>query len=71
VPTPVNGLASGIVALGAGGYHSCAVNSGGTEKCWGNDSFGQLGIGRLDHSTAPVVAVNFSDVIFANGFDLN
>jgi alpha-tubulin suppressor-like RCC1 family protein len=40
-----------IVAVSAGGLHSCALNHRGRVWCWGDDSTGQLGIDAGD--TAP------------------
>ena len=45
VPTAVNGLGagSGVIALAAGGYHTCALKSDGAVLCWGDNGIGQLG----------------------------
>ena len=43
VPTQVSGLTSGIVAIAAGGLHTCAVSAEGSVKCWGSGELGQLG----------------------------
>lgn len=44
VPVEVTGLTGGL-DVGAGTGHSCALISGGTAKCWGLGTSGQLGNG--------------------------
>jgi alpha-tubulin suppressor-like RCC1 family protein len=39
-------MTSGVTAMTGGGYHTCAV-TGGAVKCWGDNYYGQLGIGSL------------------------
>jgi alpha-tubulin suppressor-like RCC1 family protein len=51
---PVMGLGSGATALAAGNYHTCALVPGGGVKCWGRDSFGQLGAGPGSDQPAAV-----------------
>jgi len=35
-------------AIAAGYYHSCAALDNGAVKCWGDNFYGQLGIGSKD-----------------------
>ena len=53
-PVNVSGLASGIAEVAAGGAHTCARSSGGGVKCWGSNSWGQLGNGGFNDSALPV-----------------
>ena len=47
-PTP-----RGWVSVIAGGIHTCATRSGGTLWCWGNNDYGELGIGNLVSQDQP------------------
>lgn len=55
-PTPVNviGLSTGVTAISAGAYHSCALTSAGGVKCWGFNRWGQLGDGAPTEGMVPV-----------------
>ncbi|KAB2840761.1 MAG: hypothetical protein F9K47_12855 [Burkholderiales bacterium] len=55
VPTDVPAL-TGVSSVvgGGGGWHSCALLSGGAVKCWGRNNYGQLGDGSTTNRSAPV-----------------
>lgn len=59
-PTPVDviGLGEGVSLIEVGGYHNCAQVEADRLKCWGSDSFGQLGIGSNIYSLVPVNVVD-------------
>ena len=47
-PLDVQGLNGAIGAITAGFYHNCALTKEGGMKCWGNNSYGQIGDASKD-----------------------
>ena len=52
------GRLTGVTSVSTGDRHSCALITGGTVKCWGNNGSGQLGIGTLGYKTNPALVTN-------------
>ncbi len=49
----VQGLKDPVVAVRAGGYHTCALTTAGAVTCWGANEKGQLGNNLSYESTVP------------------
>jgi alpha-tubulin suppressor-like RCC1 family protein len=53
VPVPVSGLRSGVIAVAASYYRSCALRADGEVLCWGSNERGFLGDGTVVDRTVP------------------
>ena len=64
-PTAISGAPSAAVSIDAGGFHTCAVFSGGLDdvRCWGRNNEGQVGRAANNTSvntvTTPLAPLSF------------
>ncbi|MBN2495420.1 MAG: hypothetical protein JXR96_12570 [Deltaproteobacteria bacterium] len=65
VPVDVDYLSSGIIAISAGNWHSCAVTASLNVRCWGYNLFGQVGDGSNDNRFSPVDVIDLSTGVVA------
>ena len=68
VPRQVQGLTAGVVAVSAGGCHTCALATTGSVKCWGENTHGELGDGTTSGQPGPGVSKYRSTPVTVVGF---
>ena len=63
-PSPVNGPGGAVgISQGMIASHACAVHQNGSVTCWGQNSHGQLGTGKLDPSLTQEQVIGLEDSI--------
>ena len=53
---------TGVATLTTGDVHTCALKTDGTVRCWGGNSYGQLGDGTTTQRNTPVVVPGLAGV---------
>lgn len=61
-PSAVQGV-SDAVKVAVGSEHSCALQASGVVRCWGGNSFGQLGNGTTNSSLTSVSVLGVTDAV--------
>ncbi len=51
----------GVVSAGL--YHTVLLNEDGQVYCWGDNSYGQLGIGTIENEESPVLVPDLVDIV--------
>ncbi|MCL2823327.1 MAG: hypothetical protein FWD57_04985, partial [Polyangiaceae bacterium] len=61
IATPVNGLGTGVTAISAGLYHTCALMEFGSVVCWGTNQEGQIGDGTNLSRSVPTPVIGLPE----------
>ncbi|MEW6684124.1 MAG: S8 family serine peptidase [Nitrospirota bacterium] len=64
-PVSVSNLGGAAIAIATGSFHTCALLSGGTVRCWGQNNYGQLGDGTTTNRPTPVSVSNLGGTALA------
>ena len=59
-------LNNGVQSVSAGGFHTCAIDSSGALKCWGNNGNGRLGDNSMTRRLTPTGLQNASNTATLN-----
>lgn len=59
-PRVVPGLASGVLRIGTGARHACALRSNGNVRCWGSNTLGEIGDGSTTTRRGPTDVVGLA-----------
>ena len=54
VPVDVSGLGSGVASVHGSASHTCAVTTGAGFKCWGRNTYGEVGDAATTSRSTPV-----------------
>lgn len=64
-PISVDGLSSGVIAISAGDKRTCAILTGGSLKCWGDNTNGGVGDNTLTQRDVPTDVQGLSSGVTA------
>ncbi|MBK7859443.1 MAG: hypothetical protein IPJ65_12630 [Archangiaceae bacterium] len=63
-PTLVADLGTAVIDVSFGGSHACALMRGGTVRCWGDNSRGQLGDATQTERHRPALVMGVFDAVW-------
>ncbi len=61
-PAPQAPFLTNVISVAASEYHTCAATAGGAVKCWGDNTYGQLGDGTHTDRKTPVYVKGLKNV---------